>query len=107
MNIQEFPVDCVRSEEWLLNSEILEGSSILSIDQYKYLFSHVDDFTSMRPLCFADDTMECGKSLDQEITYGVYVNHPSGLGASVSFNHYLFTVVQRELRIAGGQIGWF
>ena len=105
MNIQEFPIDCTRSEDWLINAELLEQSSILSIDQYKYLFSHVDDFTSMRPLCFSDDTMECGKSLDQEVTYGVYCNTKASAG--VSYNHYLFTVVQRELRIAGGQIGWF
>ena len=104
MNVQEFPIDCGRSEDWLINSDILDGSSILSIDQYKYQFTHVDDFTSMRPMCFADDTMECGKSLDQEVTYGVYVNHPTN---TTSYNHYLFTVVQRELRIAGGQIGWF
>jgi len=101
MNIQEFPVDCGRSEDWLLNSDIIDGSSILSVDHYKYLFNHVDDFTSMRPMCFADDTMECGRSLDQEVTYGVYVNTSSG-----SYNHYLFTVVQRELKIVAGQIGW-
>ena len=105
MNVQEFPIDCGRSEDWLINSDILDASSILSIDQFKYQFTHVDDFTSMRPMCFADDTMECGKSLDQEVTYGVYVNHPSTV--TTSLNHYLFTVVQRELRIAGGQIGWF
>lgn len=106
MNVQEFPIDCTRSEDWLINAEVIEGSSILSIDQYKYFFTHVDDFTSMRPLCYADDTMECGKLLDQEVTYGVYVNH-AAVGAGVNFNHYLFTVVQRELRIVGGQIGWF
>ena len=103
MNIQEFPIDCSRSEEWLLNSDILDGSAVLSIDQYKYLFTNTDDFTSMRPLYLADDKMECGKALDQEITYGVYCNTVS---SGSSYNHYLFTVVQRELKIVAGQIGW-
>jgi hypothetical protein len=103
MNIQEFPIDCSRSEEWLLNSDILDGSAVLSIDQFKYLFTHTDDFTSMRPLYLADDTMECGKALDQEITYGVYCNTVS---SGSSYNHYLFTIVQRELKIVAGQIGW-
>ena len=89
----------------MLNADILDGSSILSIDQYKYLFTYVDDFTSMRPMCFADDTLECGKSLDQKVTYGVYANTVSS--ALISYNHYLFTVVQRELKVVGGQIAWY
>ena len=99
LNLQEFTMTSNNSLDWLVNSENIEGSSILSIDQYKYLMCNIDDFSCQKPLCSCDDTLECGKKLDEEQTYGVYCTTASG-----QYNHYLFLVVQRELRISGGQI---
>ncbi len=98
MRCQEFSVDCTQSLEWLVNNDDVDHSSILSINQFKYQFCHMENYSGQRP-CECNDTIITGLSLEQEKTYGVTVTT-----ASLAFNHWLFTVIQRELRIGGGQI---
>ena len=98
MRCQEFPVDCALGLDWLVNNDDIEHSSMMSINQFKYQFSHLENYSGQRP-CESDDTIITGLSLDQEKTYGVYTTTQS-----LALNHWLFTVIQRELRIGGGQI---
>ena len=98
MRCQEFPVDCNASLEWLVNNGDIDHCSILSINQYKYQFCHMENYSGQRP-CECNDTIITGLSLDQEKTYGVYVTTVAS-----AFNHWLFSIIQRQLRIGGGQI---
>jgi hypothetical protein len=98
MRCQEFPVDCTMSLDWLVNSGDIDHSSILSINQFKYQFCHMENYSGQRP-CECNDTIITGLDLGQEKTFGVYVNTVAS-----AFNHWLFTVIQRDLRIGGGQI---
>jgi hypothetical protein len=98
MRCQEFPVDCTLGLDWLINNDDIEHSAVMSVNQYKYQFCHMENYSGQRP-SECDDTIITGLSLDQEKTYGVYVNT-----VSAAYNHWLFTIVQRELRIGGGQI---
>ena len=98
MRCQEFPVDCTAGLDWLVNAYDIENSSIMSINQYKYQFCHMENYAGTVP-CHSDDTIITGLSLDQERTYGV-----TATTANVALNHWLFTIVQRELRTGGGQI---
>ena len=98
MRCQEFPVDCQQSLDWLVNNDDIDHSSVLSVNQFKYQFCHMENYSGQRP-CECHDTTITGLDLSQEKTYGVYVNT-----VATAFNHWLFTVIQRELRIGGGQI---
>ena len=98
MRCQEFAVDCTQSLDWLVNNEDIEHSSVLSVNQFKYQFCHMENYSGQRP-CECNDTIITGLDLSQEKTYGVTVTTPS-----LAFNHWLFTVIQRELRIGGVQI---
>jgi len=98
LRCQEFPVDCTQSLDWLVNSDDIDHSSVLSVNQFKYQFCHMENYSGQRP-CECHDTTITGLDLSQEKTYGVYVNT-----VAHAFNHWLFTVIQRELRIGGGQI---
>jgi hypothetical protein len=99
MRCQEFPVDCTASLDWLVNNSDIDNTAILSVNQYKYLFCHMENYSGQRP-SETDDSIINGLSLDEEKTFGVYIVSPSAM----FLNHWLFTVVQRELKIGGGQI---
>ena len=98
MRCQEFSVECGASLDWLVNNHDIDRSSILSINQFKYQFCHMENYAGQRP-CESNDTIITGLDLSQEKTYGVTVTT-----TNTAFNHWLFTVIQRELRIGGGQI---
>ena len=98
MRCQEFPVDCTQSLDWMVNHPDIDHSSVLSVNQFKYQFCHMENYSGQRP-CECNDTIITGLSLEQEKTYGVFVNT-----VSAAYNHWLFSVIQRELRIGGGQI---
>ena len=96
--LQEYPLNLAKSEDYLFNEANFEDSCILSSNIYKYNWIHCDNFGNSN-LTNGDLTEPQGISLAEEKTYTVFVNQ-----VAAAYNHYLFTVVQRELVIHGANI---
>ena len=96
--LQEYPLNLAKAEDYLFNEANFEDSCIISGNIYKYNWVHCDNFGNSN-LTSADLTEPQGISLAEEKTYTVVVNQ-----VAAAYNHYLFTVVQRELVIHGANI---
>ena len=105
VQLQDYQIDCTRSEDWLINSDLIEGSSISSVDQYKYQFVHIDDFSGKQSILEDDnmvnDTDICGRDLSEEQLFTFVGNT-----VSAQYNLFAVVVVQRELVIRQGMIQW-
>ena len=82
----------------MFNEQLFRESCIISVNMYKYNWIHCDNFGN-NILTKSDLTEPQGISLNEEKTFTVFVNQ-----AAAAYNHYLFTVVQRELIIHGPNI---
>jgi hypothetical protein len=103
VQLQDYSIDCTRSEDWLVNSDLLEGSSITSSNQYKYLFTHIDDFSGKSSVLDeeGDDTLISGRDVSEEQLYQIVYNTVSG-----QYNLFTVLVMQRTLMIRQGMIQW-
>jgi hypothetical protein len=105
VQLQDYNIDTSRSEDWLVNSDMLEGCAITSVDQYKYLFAHIDDFSGKQSILEEHDAVNdsdiCGRDLSEEQFYTAQYNLVSG-----QYNLFSVFVVQRELVIRQGMIQW-
>jgi hypothetical protein len=96
--LQEYPLVLAKSEDYMFNEQLFRESCIISVNMYKYNWIHCDNFGN-NILTKSDLTEPQGISLNEEKTFTVFVNQ-----AAAAYNHYLFTVVQRELIIHGPNI---
>lgn len=105
VQLQDYQIDCTRGEDWLVNSDIIEGSAVSSVDQYKYQFVHIDDFSGKQSILeegnLVNDSDICGRDLSEEQLYTFVGNT-----VSAQYNLFAVVVVQRELVIRQGMIQW-
>ena len=99
MRLQEFSPNTIISEDWMLNQSLLNRSSVLSINQYRYQWCHIDSWTNgNNPICETDDTVIGGLDLTDEKTYTINATLDGGRLS------YLYAVVQRKLIIKPGMM---
>ena len=99
MRLQEFSPNSTISEDWMLNQSLLNRSSVLSINQYRYQWCHIDSWTNgNNPICETDDTVIGGLDLTDEKTYTINATLDGGRLS------YLYAVVQRKLIIKPGMM---
>ena len=99
LRLQEFSPVVSISEDWILNQSLLDKSSILSINQYRYQWCHIDSWCNgSNSVCNTDDTVVGGLDLTDEKTYTINATTDQARLA------YLYSIVQRKLIIKTGMI---
>lgn len=87
------------NEPYMFLKSQLEGSSILNSTDFANWFFYLDNFSSNKPIDYAQESVIDGIPLDNELLYGININCDSQ-----TFVQYLYAVVQRTLTISGSQI---
>ena len=99
LRLQEFSPNVAISEDWILNQSLLNNSSVLSINQYRYQWVHIDSWCNgNNSVNTTDDTVVAGLDLTDEKTYTINATTDQGRLA------YLYSIVQRKLIIKTGMI---
>ena len=99
LRLQEFSPTVGLSEDWMLNQSLLNRSAVLSINQYRYQWVHIDSWTNgNNPICETDDTVIGGLDLTDEKTYTINATVDGGRLS------YLYAIVQRKLIIKPGMM---
>lgn len=106
---QQFDINCVNGEDYLLNRPLLEGSVLQNQNIYKWNWVHIEDFTDQDSgLCrrrgdcndLSIDGLDIGS---RERTYMFKVNGALG-GAGISLNHLVFAITTKTLKYVNSQI---
>ena len=101
LRLQEFSPSVALSEDYILNQSLLDSSCVLSINQYRYQWVHIDSWTNgHNSICETDDTVIGGLDLTDEKTYTINATVDTARLA------YLYSIVQRKLIIKTGMIMW-
>lgn len=101
--LQEFNVNCVLAQDYMLLKSKLKGSCYINTDTYQYTWFWCDDFTSEQPLCdkeSQDIMMSSGIDLSSEQKWDIYMT----MNNARNINHYNFAITEKELLLKPGQI---
>lgn len=94
-------IDVSKAEHWYYNKANLDKSGIQSLVSYNNKFTHFDNFTGMSLPELGDNlTVSNGLDLTQEQQQWQL----NATTTSVSLNHYIFWVCQKQLTIAPNNI---
>ena len=94
----QFNYNC-DGDDYRMQRKRLQGSCILSSDEYYYNWVWIEDFTNNysmvdKPLKPAEDNYVDGMPLDMEVKYDVFTNT-----ANANYNHYVYAICQKNLVI--------
>lgn len=101
--LQEFNVTTVDAKDFMIISNKIKESAVVSLGFYRSSWFWCDDFTSEKELHSResqDITLSSGVDLSSEQKYDIYVTN----NASRAYNHYNFAITEKELMIRPGQI---
>lgn len=98
--LQEFNVDCVTAQDYMLLKHKLDRGVYSSVDTYQQNWFHVDDFTSEEPLHSAasqDIKLSSGIDLNSEQKWDIYMTTTNR-----ALIHYTFVVTEKKMMIRPG-----
>lgn len=100
--IQQFNIDCVNYNDWMIHSDKLKESVLQNFSIYKYNWVHIDSFDNMNTTEHNNnDIVGLDLSLEKKwdfIGTGFYID------PNVSFNHMTFAVTQKILTVSSAGI---
>lgn len=100
---QDFNIDCIKRQDYMLLSHKLKDSVVLDAEMYQNKWFWVSDYTSEAPLHSKesqDVSLSSGVPLASEQKWEIYMTLP----VAKTLNHYTHVVVEKELNIRPGNI---
>lgn len=107
----QYDYEAVNGDDWMVNRNLLRGSSILSSNEYYYNWVWEENFTdnnlAFKKVMELTDNFNEGLDLTNEIKYDVYATlgtlNPS-TGNITSLTHYVYAVTEKLLTITASGV---
>ena len=101
LRLQDFTLAISDGTAWLANERNFRDSAMMSLQQYKDQFLHIDNWCGTS-ICNNDDSMLNGLSLDTDHTWMVQLNTISANVPAAGLKYYLYFTTQKKLVISKG-----
>ena len=97
LRLEDFTLKLADGTAWLANERSFRDSSMLTVQQYKDQFIHIDNWCGTSP-CLNDDSVLNGLGLESDRTWSIIANVANLPGGKC----YSFFTTQKKLVISKG-----
>jgi hypothetical protein len=89
--INQYSYDITKGQDFMAKKHLIEGSSILSSNEFYYNWVHQEEFCDNNH----DPTVDGGLDLSTELKYDVYIEKDT----DVYRNYYMYAICQKTLTV--------